>query len=176
MFLIFIAGLAVCSVGGHILLDRLVPFAGPPVQGFKQAMSQVVLSSIAILSLVLCLTGASSVFSDDLRDSAEHPPLYALAGIIPAIETVLFNLIPLSLVSRIKTPSFPVAVLLQTFVFLVVHMVMIGPWSGFPVGLSAGFVLAMLYTSQMPSHSRAFALTTVTHGFYNAIIFFLSQF
>lgn len=177
MILSFFVGLAVCLIGSHLWLDRLLPFTGKPVTGAKNVLVQIVLSAVAILLLVLCLTGASILFSDDLRATVDTPSLLTLAVIVPVLETLLFNTLPLSLARRSKSfHSYPVAVLLQTFVFLVVHLVVLGPWAGLPVGLSAGLILALLYTQQLPSHGRAFGVTAATHGTYNAIIFFLTQF
>lgn len=176
MVLTFIVGLAVCLFGSHTWLDRFLPFTGEPVAGAKKICIQVVLSAVAILLLVLCLTGASALFSDDLRGSVDQPSLFTLAIIVPVLETLLFNVLPMSLVRSTRLQSYPVAVLLQTFVFLAVHLVTLGPWIGFPVGLSAGLVLALLYTQQLPSKARAFGITAATHGVYNATIFLLTQF
>jgi len=174
MVFTFIVGLAVCLFGSHVWLGRTLPFIGEPVSGAKKIAIQIGLSAVAILLLVLCLTGASAFFSDDLRAVVDQPSLFTLAVIVPVLETFLFNVLPMSLANRSpRLQSYSVAVLLQTFVFLAVHLVVLGPWAGLPVGLSAGLILALLYTQQLPSTARAFGITAATHGVYNATIFLL---
>jgi hypothetical protein len=128
----------------------------------------VFISLSYVISLVLSL-----LYSVPLPSyfSANACVLIALVvGLIPLIETFLFQLVPINFLQRRKA-GFWTQVCVSTALFAIAHFQMNGIVSGVSAGLVGGFGLAIVYARFVRRKiSVAFWMTMLSHSIRNGIV------
>lgn len=162
----------------RVALGRWVPFTGPPfpVAGVRFYMQCLLSAVFCILVVGIIMTGQLAV-TDYVRGAPSERIWWIDTLAAPIAETFLFQFLVarICLIRRLPEASKLELFTVLAVLFIALHVLVLGWDIGIAVGLTGGTVFSALYVTYLPSHSRAFLASCLTHVLYNSMILSLGS-